>query len=203
MADLDDGPEQTPLDNGQMQKTIAELLPSNRFNLVITHSTAGEYTRHLRHEETAKAVLELWNSDRLFADELWTFAYEDGNRKYLPRAIKNADLLVGLNDEIWRQKHDIITRIYGFSQESFEAKTTPKEEAFWRLKSRLLKYGERSWKMKVLLLYRLPTSPAGLATQGNLLHRGLEEMGIDVHSVNFESAQEKNGTIDGLRLMLL
>jgi LmbE family N-acetylglucosaminyl deacetylase len=135
MADLDDGPEQTPLDNGQMQKTIAELLPSNRFNLVITHSTSGEYTRHLRHEETAKAVLELWNSDRLFADELWTFAYEDGNRKYLPRAIKNADLLVGLNDEIWRQKYDIITRIYGFSQESFEAKTTPKEEAFWRLKA--------------------------------------------------------------------
>jgi len=69
MADLDDCPEQTPLDNGEMQKTIAELLPSNRFNLVITHSTAGEYTRHLRHEETAKAVLELWNSDRLFA--LW------------------------------------------------------------------------------------------------------------------------------------
>jgi len=135
MADLDDGPEQTPLDNGEMQKTIAELLPSKRFDLVITHSTSGEYTRHLRHEETAKAVLELWNSDRLFADELWTFAYEDGNRKYLPRAIKNADLLVGLNDEIWREKYDIITRIYGFSQESFEAKTTPKEEAFWRLKA--------------------------------------------------------------------
>ena len=135
MADLDDGPEQTPLDNGEMQKTIAELLPSKRFDLVITHSTSGEYTRHLRHEETAKAVLELWNSDRLFADELWTFAYEDGNRKYLPRAIKNADLLVGLNDEIWRQKYDIITRIYGFSRESFEAKTTPKEEAFWRLEA--------------------------------------------------------------------
>ena len=135
MAVLDDSPEQTPLDNGEMQKTIAELLPSNRFDLVITHSTSGEYTRHLRHEETAKAVLELWNSDRLFADELWTFAYEDGNRKYLPRAIKDADLFVGLNDEIWREKYDIITRIYGFSQESFEAKTTPKEEAFWCLKA--------------------------------------------------------------------
>lgn len=45
--------------------------------------------------------------------------------------------------------------------------------------------------MKVLLLYDYPASPAGLATQGQLLHRGLEEMGIDVHSVNFESAQEK------------
>jgi LmbE family N-acetylglucosaminyl deacetylase len=135
IADLDDGPEQTPLDSTEVQKTIIELLPSNRFDLVITHSTAGEYTRHLRHEETAKAVLALWNSDRLFADELWTFAYEDGNRKYLPHAIKNADLLVGLNDEIWREKYDIITRIYGFSQESFEAETTPREEGFWCLKA--------------------------------------------------------------------
>ncbi|MCF7955772.1 MAG: glycosyltransferase family 4 protein [Phycisphaerae bacterium] len=45
--------------------------------------------------------------------------------------------------------------------------------------------------MKVLLLYDYPASPGGLATQGQLLHRGLAELGVDVHSVNFESAQEK------------
>lgn len=45
--------------------------------------------------------------------------------------------------------------------------------------------------MKVLVLYDYPPSPAGLATQGYLLHKGLEKMGVDVYSTHFESAQEK------------
>ena len=45
--------------------------------------------------------------------------------------------------------------------------------------------------MKVLLLYDYPPSPGGLATQGDLLYRGLLEMGVDVQAVHFESAQEK------------
>lgn len=45
--------------------------------------------------------------------------------------------------------------------------------------------------MKVLVLYDYPPSPGGLATQGDMLYKGLKEMGIDTHAAHFESAQEK------------
>jgi LmbE family N-acetylglucosaminyl deacetylase len=135
MGDLDDGPEQNPLTNRQVQHEILQNLPSDRFDLIITHGLGGEYTRHLRHEETAKAVMALWKSERLSAGQIWRFAYEDDSRKHLPRAVEDADMHIRLPEEIWQKKYDIITNIYGFGPDSFEARTTPREEAFWCFKS--------------------------------------------------------------------
>lgn len=133
LGDLDDGPEQSPLPSGDVQNAILQQLPSNRFDLIVTHGLRGEYTRHLRHEETCKAVMALWEGKRLFAKEIWTFAYEDGAGQYLPRPAKDAEIRIKLPENVWQKKLYIITEIYGFGSDSFEARATQREEAFRRL----------------------------------------------------------------------
>jgi LmbE family N-acetylglucosaminyl deacetylase len=134
MGDLNDGPQQAPLSSQEVQDCVLELLPSDRFDFVFTHDLRGEYTRHLRHEEVARAVLALHRNGMLHCRELFAFAYEDRGGKYLPRPIKKADLLIKLRKRIWKRKYRIITSVYGFAANSFEARATPEEEAFWRFK---------------------------------------------------------------------
>jgi LmbE family N-acetylglucosaminyl deacetylase len=132
MDDLDDGPEQIPLAKHEIERAVLRSLPTMRFDRVFTHSPAGEYTRHRRHEETGKAIVSLWTTGKIQMEELWMFAYEDGQKQYLPRPIKSAHIYDELPVEIWTQKYDLITRTYGFSENGFEARTTPRAEAFWR-----------------------------------------------------------------------
>ena len=131
MGDLDDGPDQIPLSEKDVEDSILELLPTHNFDLVITHNTTGEYTRHIRHEEISRAVINLWSMGKIITHELWTFAYEDGGKRYLPRPIKKATLYRKLPAGIWQKKYKLITEQYGFKKNSWEAETTPKDEAFW------------------------------------------------------------------------
>jgi LmbE family N-acetylglucosaminyl deacetylase len=131
MGDLDDGPDQLPLNERQVRETIMELLACDRFDLIISHGPRGEYTRHLRHEETGTAVVTLWKNDQLHARRIWRFAYSDDGGEHLPQFVRDADRITRLPDEIWQQKYEIVTDIYGFTSDSFEARTTPRTEAFW------------------------------------------------------------------------
>jgi LmbE family N-acetylglucosaminyl deacetylase len=132
IGDLNDGPDQTPLDEKEVEKEILLLLPPAHFDLIISHNPSGEYTRHIRHEEVSKAVIKLWNTGKISANELWIFAYEDGNKEYLPKPIEDASICRLLTKRIWQRKYSIITETYGFAKSSFEAETTPQSEAFWQ-----------------------------------------------------------------------
>jgi LmbE family N-acetylglucosaminyl deacetylase len=132
MGDLDDGPQQNPLKETEVEKSILNLLPQKHYDLIITHNPSGEYTKHLRHEEISKAVITLWNEKKIDAHELWTFAYEDGNKAYYPRAIEKASVFHVLTDPIWLRKYSLITDVYGYPKNGWEEETTPKAEAFWQ-----------------------------------------------------------------------
>jgi len=133
MADLDDGPEQLPLPDEAVERALLDCLPETRFDRVLTHSPRGEYTRHRRHEEVARAVLRLWLRGALPATELWLFAYDDEGGRHLPRARADADLVRELPSELFQRKYRLITQEYGFAEGSWEARATPPTEAFHRV----------------------------------------------------------------------
>jgi LmbE family N-acetylglucosaminyl deacetylase len=130
MGNLDDGPDQAPLPAEQVQETAAQLLAGRSYNLILTHGPNGEYTQHRRHVECCRAVIELWRSGGVDTKRLWVFAYEDGGRAYLPRVRDDADRRDVLTNEVWLEKYRLVTDVYGFEHDSWEAQTTPREEGF-------------------------------------------------------------------------
>lgn len=48
MGDINDGPRQRPMDGRDVKNMILKLIPSERFDLIISHGPSGEYKRHLR-----------------------------------------------------------------------------------------------------------------------------------------------------------
>lgn len=135
MGDLDDEPDQASLPVEQLMQTTARLLDGTNYDLILTHGPHGEYTHHRRHGECCQSVLRLWNSGLIETRRLWLFAYEDGNRAYLPRVRVDADRKDVLPDDVWLEKRSLIMDVYGFEPDSWEARTTPREEGFWCLDS--------------------------------------------------------------------
>ncbi len=131
MADLDDEPEQVSLPVDQLEETVGRLVTGITYNLILTHGPSGEYTQHKRHAECSRTVVELWRSGVIDTERLWLFAYEDGGRAYLPRVRGDADRKDVLTEDAWLEKRRLITNLYGYGAETWEARTTPKEEGFW------------------------------------------------------------------------
>jgi LmbE family N-acetylglucosaminyl deacetylase len=131
IGDLDDGPEQVPLPPATVEDAVAALLPTQRFDLFLTHGPYGEYTRHRRHEECCRAVINFLATTRPGACPIWLFAYEDGGRSYLPRVRPDADRRHRLPDSVWRRKRSILANLYGFAPDTWEVQAAPGEEGFW------------------------------------------------------------------------
>lgn len=128
---LDTLNNQNPLNETEVKQTLLALLPEHYFDLIISHHPAGKYTNHNRHNETGKAVILLWHCGKISTAEFWAFTSENGKKNYLPRPIETAGIYKLLTKRIWKEKQRIITEIYGFDLNSYDAKTKHTEESFW------------------------------------------------------------------------
>jgi LmbE family N-acetylglucosaminyl deacetylase len=131
MGDLDDSPEQTPLSPEVVRQAIRSLVGEKCYEVILTHSEDGEYTRHRRHEEIGKAVLALWDCGELHSQHVWAFAYGDSGRGRRVRTLPKADVQITLSQDIWSWKRAMITEVYGFALDSFESNAALADEAFW------------------------------------------------------------------------
>jgi LmbE family N-acetylglucosaminyl deacetylase len=132
LLDLDDGSEQKPLASSDVDAAVQIALGSDPYEVILTHSPLGEYTRHRRHEEVGLAAARLWQCARLSARELWLFAYADDGSGEPPEPIGEAHVHIRLTHEVWQAKRQIVEDCYGFGRGSFEYSAASQTEAFWR-----------------------------------------------------------------------
>jgi hypothetical protein len=130
MADLDDGPKPVALPMKVVQDAILAMLPGRDYDLLVTHAPEGEYTRHRRHEEVSRSIRDLWLDGELRVGRLCQFAYEDAGGSYCPRPRREAHLHLPLSDLVGAKKRKIITEIYGFGEDSWQAQVGTQAEAF-------------------------------------------------------------------------
>lgn len=130
IGDLDDGPGQQPIELDEVRAAIERLLPPVGYDIALTHGPLGEYTRHRRHEECCRAVCQLWAAGVLRARRLKMFAFGDGGRAHLPQVRADADERFALSPDEYEAKRLIITDIYGFAPDSWEARAVSATEGF-------------------------------------------------------------------------
>ena len=115
---------------------IKENISKKKFHKLYTHGKNGEYG-HLRHKEIHLAIKKMIKDNDLLIDEIYYFSYIYGKKNpprnpelKIPESDKNADIKIELTDNELNEKIKIVTDIYGFDKDSFEALSCNKIEAF-------------------------------------------------------------------------
>lgn len=116
-----------PLKISYIENKILENLKNTEYDFIFTHGENGEYG-HLRHIETHKAVKNLVKSKKLKCREIYFFSYSKKGK--VPKARKSGDLMFKLSKKEFHSKKEIIINLYGFSQNSFEARSCGFLETF-------------------------------------------------------------------------
>lgn len=114
----------------EIEKRIIKEVGKKDFTHIFTHGYNGEYG-HLRHKGVHLAVKNLIKNKIIKCDQLFFFAYKlDSQKTIVNQNKKLTDLKIKLSHNTLKRKKDIIKKLYGFSQKSFENKSCLAEETF-------------------------------------------------------------------------
>ncbi|PIR89586.1 MAG: hypothetical protein COU07_01670 [Candidatus Harrisonbacteria bacterium CG10_big_fil_rev_8_21_14_0_10_40_38] len=117
----------------EIKNRLSRLLSKKTFTYLFTHGYNGEYG-HPRHKAVHKAMKDMVENERVLKIEnAFCFSYEmdDSKKKPIMKAIgaKNG-YETKLTEKELREKRDVIEKIYGFREDSFESKACLNRETF-------------------------------------------------------------------------
>jgi len=126
MSDLED--EKLYSSEVEVAKSmILKFAEDKNYYYIFTHGKNGEYG-HKRHVDVHQAVVELLKERELSCKKVFFFSYSNKGSECV--ADKNSDKFINLNPLCFMKKIDMIKRIYGFDDKSFEARCCKNVESF-------------------------------------------------------------------------
>ncbi len=129
ISDLDDE-KLNDLNIEEIIQRINEMKRKEEYDYIFTHGENGEYG-HKRHLDVHKAMNEMIKRKELKCKKLFYFAYEGKNISgQFCYADSRANKFIKLPKDIYMKKLELIKKIYGFKNESFEVKSSGNMEAF-------------------------------------------------------------------------
>ncbi|MDP2910076.1 MAG: PIG-L family deacetylase [bacterium] len=111
----------------EIKKRISNLFRDKNFDYIFTHGQNGEYG-HERHVGTHLAVKQLIRERIITCKKLFFFAYDlDSGNKIVNN---KTDFSIRLDNDLLTAKKNIIERLYGFKNDSFEYLSCLPEETY-------------------------------------------------------------------------
>ena len=102
----------------KIRRLIKQKIGRQKFDYIFTHGSNGEYG-HPRHTGVSRAVKSMIKNGEMRSGQLLNFAYTtDGKNSILED--KSAKFFIRLSRRELAGKRNIIKKLYGFSQYSFE-----------------------------------------------------------------------------------
>lgn len=130
ICDLEDeGIMQIPESVPNIKNIIRKKLTEKNFDYIFTHGRHGDYG-HPRHIGVHRAVKDMIKDKELSTGQHFYFAYMMDKDRGIAIPNPKHDFFLKLSGKEFQTKRNIVKRMYGFKQNSFENRSCSKLETF-------------------------------------------------------------------------